>query len=172
MNGGSDTFGDPATEGQMRAARRRWTSGVAVALTRQGDGHRGATVSSFAIVSLDPAMIAVCFHQEGQMAPVVQAGRSFAISVLDRRHEPVADRFAGRGPVPDPTLAGIPHEITPSGNAVLDGSLAWFDCRVRDALNAGDHLLIVANVERIGLGVDSDDPLLYYEGRYRGIEAG
>jgi flavin reductase (DIM6/NTAB) family NADH-FMN oxidoreductase RutF len=159
-----------ATADAMRAARRRWASGVAVLLTRDGDGHRGATVNAFAVASLDPPLVLACLDREGRMSNLVAETGAFAVSVLDRRQEILADRFAGRAPLADPRLSGIRHRLAPSGNAVLDGALAWFDCRVRDLHDGGDHLLVVAAVESVGLGVDSDDPLLYYEGRYRGIE--
>ncbi len=159
-----------ASAEEARAARRRWAGGVAVLLTREGDGHRGATIGAFAVASLDPPLVLACLEREGRTSGLVAENRSFAVSVLDRRQEILADRFAGRAPIPDPQLSGIGHRLAPSGNALLDGALAWFDCRVRDLHDGGDHLLVVASVAAVALGTDTDDPLIYYEGRYRGIE--
>ncbi len=159
-----------STAEELRAARRRWAGGVAVLLTREGDGHRGATIGAFAVASLDPPLVLACLEREARTSDLVAKSRSFAVSVLDRRQEILADRFAGRAPIPDPLLSGIGHRLAQSGNAFLDGALAWFDCRVRDLHDGGDHLLVVASVATVALGPDTDDPLLYYEGRYRGIE--
>lgn len=161
-----------AAADSMRAARRRWAGGVAVALTRDEEGDHGSTVGSFAVLSLDPPLVIVCFDRDGRMASLVPDHGSFAVSILDRRHEFLADRFAGRAPLPDRLLTGIPHERTPSGNARLAGVLAWFDCRVSQVHGGGDHVVVVAAVTAVSVGADTDDPLLYYEGRYRSIEAG
>ena len=54
--------------------------------------------------------------------------------------------------------------------AVLTGALAWFDCRLQEAIPAGDHLIFLCRVERIALGPDTDDPLMNSEGSYPRIE--
>ena len=155
----------------MRAARRRWAGGVAVVLAPEGGGWRGATVGAFAVVSLDPPLVLVCLDREGRMAGLVAASPGFTVSVLERRHEFLAERFAGRAPLPDGRLTGVAHHPAPSGVPFLSGALAWFDCRVRDLHDGGDHLIVVGEVTTLGLGDDTDDPLVYYGGRYRVIEA-
>ena len=162
--------GERANPDAMRLARRRWPSGVVVVLTIDGDGYRGATVSAFTVVSLAPPLVMVCLDREGRMATLVPETGSFAVSVLDRRHEFLAERFAGRAPLADARLTGIGYVQTPSGNPALTGALAWFDCRVRAVHDGGDHAMVVADVESLAVGDDTDDPLIYYEGRYRGIE--
>ncbi len=159
-----------ATEEVMRLARRRWVGGVAVVLTRDGSGHRGATVTSFAVVSLTPPLVLVCLDREGRVSSLVTGTGAFAVSILDRRQQILADRFAGRAPLPDASLSGIAHEPGTNGNPVLAGALAWFDCRVHAVHDGGDHLIVVGAVDAVGIGPETDDPLLYYEGRYRGIE--
>ena len=168
---GAEVGAAPADPAAMRAARRRWAGGVAVVLTADGDGFRGAAVSAFAVLSLDPGLVLVGLDREGRMATAVPAAGAFTVSVLDRRQEVVAERFAGRAPLVDPRLTGVPHRLLAGGLPVLDGALAWFACRVREVHEAGDHRIVVGAVQTVGLGPDTDDPLLYYEGHYRGIEA-
>lgn len=166
--------GIPADAGSMRAARRRWASGVAILTTaQQGEERprfRGATISGFMPLSLDPPMIAVAVESQGTMARLVQESGVCAVSILDRAHAFEADRFAGLAPVPNARFDGIPHAIAETGSPVLTGALAWFDCRLNEALPTGDHLLLLCDVIRIGLSEDTDDPLLNYEGAYRRIE--
>jgi 3-hydroxy-9,10-secoandrosta-1,3,5(10)-triene-9,17-dione monooxygenase reductase component len=173
--GPARTAGPPAGElppdaAAMRAARRRWASGVAVVTTRDDAGYRGAAVSAFAVVSLDPPLILVCLDREGRMSQLVPAAGVFAVSLLDRSGEFLADRFAGLAPLPDARFTGVAHRLAASGCPVLAAALAWYDCRVHATHDGGDHLIIVGEVTAIGLGEDTDDPLLSYEGRYRGIE--
>lgn len=158
----------------MRAARRRWASGVAVLTTierYEGESaFRGATISAFTVLSLDPPLVAVGLERDGRMARLVPEAHVFAVSILDRAHEFQSDRFSGYGPQPDARFTGIQHEIAVTGSPVLAGALAWFDCQVTDVLETGDHVLVMGRAEAVGIGPDSDDPLINYEGAYRRIE--
>jgi flavin reductase (DIM6/NTAB) family NADH-FMN oxidoreductase RutF len=162
LDGGADPM-------DVRAARRRWSAGVSVVLTRQGDGWRGATVSAFAVVSLEPPMVFISLDRDGQMSELVPAVGLFTVSVLDQSHEFLAERFAGRAPLVDPRLSGVRHEPAPSGLPVLAGALAWFDCQVTEHHVTGDHVAIFGLVGAVSDSEDSDDPLIYYEGRYRAL---
>jgi len=161
----------PATiQEAVRAARRRWASGVAVVTTREGEGYRGSTVSAFAVVSLDPPRVLVCLDRDGRMATLVPETGTFAVSLLDRAQEFLAERFAGRAPLPDARLSGMPHTLGRTGAPLLDGSLAGFDCRVAATHDGGDHVIVVGEVVAVTLGEEADDPLLSYGGAYRAVE--
>ena len=158
----------------MRAARRRWASGVAVLTTSEVVGevtvYRGATISGFQIISLEPAIIGVFLERQGATGAMVERTGICAISVLDRSQEFQADRFAGLGPLPPPDFRGVAHAFAVTGAPILTGSLAWFDCRLDQALTVGDHLALFCRVERVGIAPDSDDPLISYEGSFRRVE--
>ena len=154
----------------VRATRRRWPSGVGVLTTHDRAGYRGATVTAFAFVSVNPPLVLACIERLGRMADLVPGVGAFAVSVLDRSHEVLADRFAGRGPLVDAAFGGAPYRLSAAGNPILDGALAWVDCVVHAIHDGGDHVIVVGRVAESGVGADSDDPLLFYEGRYRRIE--
>lgn len=154
---------------QVRVARRRCAAGVSVVLTRYEDGFHGVTVSSFTVVSLDPPALLVCLHRDGRMSTLVPAVGHFTLSVLEERHEFVAERFAGRAPLVDARLTGVSHTLAASGLPILTGALAWFDCRVSALHDGGDHVILVGSIEHTGMDADTDAPLVYYEGRYRSL---
>lgn len=162
------------TPAAMRAARRRWASGVCVVtsveITAGAAEYRGATVSAFTVLSLEPPLILIALEKGSRLAALAPASNIFAVSVLDRAHEFQSDRFSGYGPQPDGRFTGLAHEFSVTGCPILAGALAWFDCLVDQVLAAGDHLAIVGRVVGVGAGVDTDDPLLNYEGAYRRIE--
>lgn len=167
--------GNPASDSDiMRAARRRWASGVAVVTInlQNGDnpGYRGITVSAFNVVSLDPAIVLVCIAKDGEMAQLMARSELFAVSVLDRSQEVVADRFAGFGPLPDRRFTGVAFRLAPSGCPILDSALAWFDCRTRDHIDGGDHVIVLGAASAVGIGPETDDPLVSFDGGYRRLE--
>lgn len=162
------------TESAMRAARRRWASGVTIVTTLgeadNGRRFRGATVSAFTVVSLVPPLVLICLEREAATARAIRTAGVFAVSVLDRAQEFQADQFAGLAPLPDARFTGIPYDLAETGCPILRGSLAWFDCRLAAIHDGGDHLIFVGEVVAVGIGEDTDDPLLNYEGSYRRIE--
>jgi flavin reductase (DIM6/NTAB) family NADH-FMN oxidoreductase RutF len=166
-----DTAPTPST---MRAARRRWATGVSVVTTidRSGPepGFRGATVSAFTLLSLDPPLVLIALETESRVAQLVPEAGVFAVSILDRAHEFQSDRFSGYGPQADGRFTGLKFKLQTTGCPILGGAIAWFDCTVEHMFDAGDHSAIVGRAVAIGIGEDSDDPLINYEGSYRRIE--
>jgi len=164
-----------ATADAMRAARRRWASGIAVLTTSDGTPeqarYRGVTISAFTVVSLSPPLVLACLERDSSSARAVAESGVFAVSILDRAHEYLSDRFSGYGPLPDPRFTGIPFDLAVTGSPILQDALVWFDCRVTATHDGGDHLIVVGEVGAVALGQDTDDPLLSYEGAYRRIES-
>jgi flavin reductase (DIM6/NTAB) family NADH-FMN oxidoreductase RutF len=166
--------GTEATPAAMRAARRRWTTGVGVLTTIEQTGDETAlrctTVSAFIVLSLEPPLVLAALERGSRMSRLVPEAGIFAVSILDRAHEFQSDRFSGYGPQADPRFSGIAHEFAVTGAPVLRDALAWFDCRVSSVQDAGDHLLVIAEAVAVGLGPETDDPLISYEAAYRRIE--
>jgi len=50
---------------------------------------------------------------------------------------------------------------------VLHGALAYLECRLDTAQDAGDHTIFIAEVEDVV--VRDGNPLLYFRGNYREI---
>ena len=171
--GGERSGARPAEDlpGLMRGWRRRWASGIGVATTVSGSGaFRGITLTAVMPVALDPPILALSLMADGDFLAVLrQAGRC-AVQILDRDHDFLADRFAGRAPLPDGRFGGVPHTVV-DGLPVLSRVLAWVSGEVDRVEAYGDHALVLLRVIDGSLGEDTDDPLLTYEGRYRGIEA-
>jgi flavin reductase (DIM6/NTAB) family NADH-FMN oxidoreductase RutF len=170
---GSAAGGEPDGDA-MRAARRRWASGIAVVTTSQTDDgetrFRGATIDSLQVASLEPPVVTFFLEIEGEVLKRILASGICAISVLDRSHEFLAERFAGRAPAVDPSFRGVPYHTAETGAPILDRALAWFDCRLELATPMGDHMMLVCRVARLGLGENTDDPLVAYEAGYRRLE--
>jgi flavin reductase (DIM6/NTAB) family NADH-FMN oxidoreductase RutF len=50
---------------------------------------------------------------------------------------------------------------------VLRGALAYLECRLQSAQDAGDHTIFIAEVEEVL--VRAGKPLLYFQSGYRGL---
>jgi flavin reductase (DIM6/NTAB) family NADH-FMN oxidoreductase RutF len=154
----------------MRGWRRRWASGIAVATTAHDGALRGITLTAVMSVSLEPPVLAVSLVADGEFLAVLREAGRCVVHILDRDQDFLAERFAGRAPVPDSAFGGVPHELIEE-LPVLRGALAWAIGDVERVDPFGDHALVVLRIARGEIGGDTDDPLLSYEGRYRGLEA-
>lgn len=55
-----------------------------------------------------------------------------------------------------------------NGAPVLEGALARIECRIRQSVEAGDHVIHIGLAEAIGVEGELD-PLLYFRGGYRNL---
>lgn len=161
------------TQGAIDSARFRTVMGhFATGITIVTAVHEGTpvgfTAQSFVSLSLDPPLVAVCPGVTSSSWPRIAAADGLCINMLAANQEALcrafatsgADKFSGVGWSPSPT----------SGAPVLEGGLAWVDCRVETTHEAGDHLIVVARVLEMG-GGEGGDPLLFYRGGYGGFTA-
>lgn len=150
----------------FREACGKFATGVTVILSRQGDDVHGMTANAFMSVSLNPLMIAVAVaHTTRMHALLAKDGSEFSVSILSRHQRDLSDTFAGRGNA-TPRF----RRVSP-GSVVVDEAVAWMTCHRVDALDAGDHAIVVGRVDAFGLD-ERGRPLVFYAGTYYdGLEA-
>ena len=133
---------------------------MVVAAPAEG-GFRGLTATSFVSVSLEPPLVAVGLDALATTTEAVRTARRFSASLLERRQEFLAERFAGRAPLVVPDWREVPHRLSPGGLPFVDGAVAWFECSLEQLHDAGDHVIAVGAVthaERSG-----GEPLVYWD---------
>ena len=149
----------------FRAVLGRFASGVTVVTACDAEGRdHGMTVSAFASVSLRPPLVLVCIAHDSSLHPVLERTDVFGISILAAEQEALSRRFATHGS----TFDGVGFERRELGVPLLDGALAWLECRIAARHPAGDHTVFVGEVE--GCDTRNERPLLYYRGGYAQLE--
>ena len=164
------TRGGRMTEQGFKDAMATWCSGVAVVTTRTPEGLAyGLTVSSFSSVSLDPPLILVCIHNNNRFPGMVREAGSFAVSLLDRSQEAASNYFALPGRVPTEDLTVIEGFELSTGQPAVRGSLAMLGCELYDAIEAGDHTIVIGHVVETHTADHVEHPLVYYRRAYRTV---
>lgn len=149
----------------FRAVLGRFVSGITVITARGADGApHGMTVSAFSSLSLDPPLVLVCIGQEATMAPLLAEATAFGVNILGDDQEALSRRFAGKL---EDRFAGIGHTDGQLGAPILDHVLAWMQCRIVARHPAGDHVILVGQVEQAD--VREGNPLLYFRGGYASL---
>ena len=151
----------------------RFATGVSVVAARQGPLLAGMTANAIASISVDPPIMMASIARRAETHGAIIGSHAFAISVLSRDQRAVADCFA------QPTTADKLkrfcdaewHEAE-TGSPILEGALAYFDCRLTARHDGGDHTVFLGEIVAAGFREDAE-PLLWYASAYREMaEAG
>ena len=152
---------------ELRRALSAFATGVTIVTTRGPAGDHGMTANAFSSVSLDPPLVLVCVARDSSGRTVIAGNGVFAVNVLAAEQEELSRRFARRErPRGTATFTGVEHRAESTGSPVILGAAAYLDCRLQATHQAGDHVILVGSVERLGRD-EAAAPLLFHGGRYR-----
>lgn len=159
----------------LRTTMRNFATGVCIVTTYteqpQGRRHDAMTVNSFTSMSLDPPLVSICLRGNSRfLTDMLQSGVC-AVSILAAGAEQLArslarDRDARASAVR--ALPGRPGALT--GALVLDAA-GWLECKIRDHVAVGDHVLVIGEVLATGTN-DDQDPLVFLRGGFHTLEGG
>jgi flavin reductase (DIM6/NTAB) family NADH-FMN oxidoreductase RutF len=158
------------TASEFRKAMGRFATGVTiVTVDLDGEVH-GMTANAFASVSLDPMLVLVCVDHTTRTHAHLHAKKRFGINVLCEDQRAISEYYARpeRDHEHAEEEAGARFEHTRHGTPMLQGSLAYLECRLHSAQDAGDHTIFIAEVEDVV--VREGEPLLFFRGKYRKVE--
>jgi len=135
---------DEATKKQVL---RLFTYGLYAVTARDGDEAAAMTVNWVTQVSFAPPLIAVSMERESRTRAIAMRAGVFALCVfaadqrelaglLGRHSAKMPEKFAG--------IAWTPGGAT--GCPLIDGMLGALECRVVNTLEAGDSILVLAEV--------------------------
>ena len=133
---------------ELRAAFGSYMTGVTVVTAQAPDGtHVGFTANSFTSVSLDPPLLLVCPGQHLSSFEVFKNAKHFAVNILAENQEAVSNRFASSK---GNRFAGIKWHADAFGSPIIDGTAAHFSCSTFQQIYAGDHIILIGQVEAFG----------------------
>ena len=151
---------------EFRSVLGRFPSGVTVVTTKAADGSdQGMTVSAFCSVSLEPPLVLICIEKTASVYDALTSAPGFVVNILSAKQEQIARRFSI---VDIDRFEGVGFSRTQNGIAVLDDVLGIIECRKFALHDAGDHTIIVGEVEVTR--AENGSPLMYYRGGYAQLE--
>lgn len=153
----------------FRDALSAFPSGVTIVSTTDEQGrHWGFTASSFSSVSMNPPLVLVCLANKADSHAAFVKAQRYAINILSQEQKDIAMHFARKGVDkfgPHAFRYGTddnPHPPT------LPGSMASLVCIARDVHEAGDHTVLIGEIQDVELG--DATPLVYYNRGFRNLE--
>ena len=151
----------------MRDLMARFATGVSVVAARHGPLLAGMTANAIASISIDPPLMMASIGKRAETHGAIIGSHAFAVSVLADDQRDLAECFA------QPTTAAkltrfcdaAWHEAE-TGSPILEGALAYFDCRLTERHDGGDHAIFLGEIVAAGYREDAA-PLLWYGSGYR-----
>jgi flavin reductase (DIM6/NTAB) family NADH-FMN oxidoreductase RutF len=162
-----------SSQEDFRRAMSLFATGVTVVTVDYENEVQGMTANAFTSVSLDPMLVLVCVDHKARTHAHLHAKQRFGVNVLSEDQRLIAEYYArvDRDPARAEEEAGARFDRTRQGTPALRGALAYLECCLRTAQDAGDHTIFIAEVEGVALrgGVGRGKPLLFFESGYRAI---
>lgn len=143
----------------FRRTLSQFATGVTVITTRSAHGTLlGLTANSFNSLSLDPPLVLWSLATSASSMPVFTENSHYVINVLSAQQEHLARQFSQKL---EDRFRGVDYILSPSGNPILQGTVAWFECHNLRRYPEGDHVIFVGAVENCNI---SPQPALVYHG--------
>ena len=161
---------EPLTEDQrrvLRAMMARFATGVTVVAARHGPLLAGMTANAIASISIDPPLMMASIGQRSETHVAITGSHSFAVSVLAADQRRLADCSTQATTIAKlQRFCDAPWHEGETGSPILDGAIAFFDCRLVAQHPGGDHTIFIGEI--VGAGYDeAGEPLIWYGSRYR-----
>lgn len=126
---------------------RLFTYGLYAVTAREGGDAAAMTVNWATQVSFAPPLIAVSMERESRTRDIAMRTGVFALCVFAAEQRELAGllgRHRAKAPEKFGGVAWTPGSAT--GCPLIDGTLGALECRIADTMEAGDSILVVAEV--------------------------
>jgi flavin reductase (DIM6/NTAB) family NADH-FMN oxidoreductase RutF len=154
----------PISAEEFKAAMALRASGVSIVTARAGGELHGMTMSDFAGVSLSPPLVLICADKAAHTLGLIRRGGNFALNVLAQGQDALASKFASKKEEWT-RFEGLACGRAVTGAPLIPGALVSLDCALVAQHDAGDHVIVVGQIEAVVKG--GGEPLLFYGGAYR-----
>ena len=145
----------------IKDAMSCFATGVTVVTTRAHEQDWGLTCSSFNTVSLDPALVLWSIRRASLSHAASVAAPGYVVNVLALAQQDLAMRFASGTQAE--RFAGL-DLAREQGMPRLPAALAWFACRTVQVVSAGDHDILIGEVQ--DFGCQDGEPLVHAQRRF------
>jgi flavin reductase (DIM6/NTAB) family NADH-FMN oxidoreductase RutF len=147
---------------KFRQVLGHFPTGVTI-ITAMNDGQPvGFAVGSFASLSLEPPQILFCAGKSSSSWPKIESAGAFCVNVLADDQEDVSRVFASKAP---DKFQEIGWKHSGNGSPIITGVLAYIDCRIGEIVEAGDHFVVIGQVDDLDV-MHEGGPLIFFRGGY------
>lgn len=144
--------------------------GLYIVTTNIGEKKYGYIGNTVFQVTSDPSQIAISCHKNNFTTKKIIESGKFSISVLKKEvNTSIIGEFGFMSGTEINKFRNIETITAVTGAPiVIDSSVAWFDCILKQTVDVGSHLLFIGEVKDSDL-ISNDEPLTYayYREKYK-----
>jgi flavin reductase (DIM6/NTAB) family NADH-FMN oxidoreductase RutF len=163
----------PTSIDHYKALARTWAATVTVVTARRAAEHVGPTspeldgftATAFLTVSMSPPILAVSAAAASSALSMLRDSRGFAVNLLSPEQAEIAGAFAKPAVERVALWEKLGWKPDEAGAPLLHGTTGAFSARVRQLVEAGDHVLVLGDVTGIHVGAGADT-LVYHNRGY------
>lgn len=150
---------DPAAK---KTALRAINYGLYVLTAADGDELAAAGVNWVSQASFEPPLVMAGVKADAHTHDLIVRTKAFAVNVLADDQLDIGKAMFRSTTVEGDTLNGYRFERGGTGSPLLVDTPWWFECRLTDHIDRGDHSVFVGEVIAAGVrdGADGRTPLL------------
>jgi flavin reductase (DIM6/NTAB) family NADH-FMN oxidoreductase RutF len=139
--------------------------GLYVVGSRSGEERNAMTLNWATQVAFEPKLVGIGIERTALTHRLVAEGGAFTLCTLAREDRAMVRKFTKpvEVDVEARTLNGFGYHEAVSGAPVLDASVAWLDCAVRQPVDCGGHTFFIGEVLAAGFLRDEDTEVLRME---------
>lgn len=146
---------------QKKLALRAINYGLYVVTARSGDDFGVAGTNWLSQASFEPPLVMAGLRADGGVAEVAIGSGAFAVNVLGGGQLDIGKAFFRSTEVEGNLINGHEWEPGPAtGSPLILATPYWFECRVTDKIERGDHTIVVGEVVEAGVRDADATPLL------------
>ncbi|MFB6469867.1 MAG: flavin reductase family protein [Vulcanisaeta sp. AZ3] len=147
----------------LKMIMRNYPTGVTIVTTVYNNEYYGLTVNSFTSLSLDPPLVLIAIDKRLTSHEAIDKSNVYAVNILSDDMKELAIRFATAPR--EERFKGLKTRTAKTGSPIIEGSIAYLDCRVVAKYPIGDHTIFVGEVID-GQVMNNKSPLIYYNRGY------
>ncbi|MBO8160127.1 MAG: flavin reductase family protein [Thermosipho sp. (in: Bacteria)] len=135
-------------------------SSVAVVTMNLNGKINGITVAWITRVSITPKLIMISIGKTRYSHFLLNESAYFGVCVLSSRQKDIAEIFGSKSGAKYDKFKDVKFYFSERNLPILEGSLAYLECKIVNKYDAGDHTLFIGEVvyEKI---FSDEKPLLY-----------
>jgi len=142
-------------------AERRIVHGVYVISTKHEDRINAMTAAWVSRASFDPPLVTISVGKTRFTHDMIKGSGVFAVNVLSPDVISTARHFGLKSGRKTDKFAGVEYFTSVTGSPILKDCVAWMDCTVVTACDAGDHTLFIGEVLDGGVLREGAPTLIY-----------
>ena len=151
---------DEGTKEVLGKALGRISNGVYIATVTHEDQREGMLATWVAQAAFNPPMLTIAVNRERHILRSLKPGTRFTLNVMKKTNNDLFKAFVKPVQPGDDRFAGLNLADKATGGPVFADALAYLDCSIKEQVEAGDHIVVLAEISG-GELLNEDEPMLH-----------